>query len=708
MKVSNRWSGLELALAWLVQLVLIFSLGHLPGCSDGYINEGSAGTLTQSVVGCTVSSTRYPTTESDFNHLYAGRGFLADDVHIGRDVLLREGAPIYPIACGTIRIYRAASGYGTLAVVIEHHLPSAITVRNGVGVEVRVQDFLSIYGHLRPTSLIHGGTALNWHDGDTVRPDQIIGYVQNGELNGDGAEHLHLGIRLQTAADAMRTESTAWFAGYDPDHTRRRWYADPATFMNVLLHRSSLTATSTWHPPGTLLNIAGQNWLVISEGVIAPIMTATVEAERFGSRIVMGAPAEVACMTVAGFSLERTSDHHLVRFADQSTVYEYADGSSPQRYTFLAQQAFDSWGWTASQIEVRAAGERAAFLMHYRDAGVRRLREGALVKVNGRSDVYVVSQGTRRPIFDWPTFLAFGYDESWIIEVDSSVLDVLAGPQGAVIRPEDLRQCHGAGTTLAMDAGASSTPDAAVTAMDATAGVDVSIDATVDTPSMDAGIDSGPDAVVGADALSVRDVSSMMDAFTRDTATMETSGPASCSNPPLHDAGVVSADAGSTFDVASWVSDATVDASVVDLPPPAGTVPPGAVMRYEFRLASDPDNWRPTEPYFLRDRYWSPQRCLNAIGSDPTRMVAQGGGWYRCDTSDVYNIFVGTFFSPFNLSSGDRGNIATVDNWPVACSPRSGIEWRISELPSGRELYHGPSSGLSCTNVGTQSRHQLP
>ncbi len=689
-----KFSSFELGFGWIIQLVLIFCLIDLPGCDQGQVGSGEGETLTQSVVGCTVSSVRYPTTESEFARLYAGRGFLVDDVHIGRDVDLGEGTAIYPIACGTIRIYRAAEGYGTLVVVIEHHLASPVMVTNGVGERVSVQDFLSIYGHLRTTTLRTGGSRLAWRDGDTVRPEQIIGYVQHAADNGDGEEHLHLGIRLQTATAAMGVDPLAWFAGYDRDRVRRRWYADPLVFLRALSGRSATRSTATWHPPGTVLSIDGQTWFVASEGVLVRLPEDVLREERFGARIVSGVPAEIACMVTAGLSFDRTNSHRLVRFDGSSTVYEYFEAPSPGRYTFLAQQAFDSWGWINSQVELRGAGDRAAFLARYRDLGSRRLREGSLVKASGRSDVYVVSQGLRRPIFDWSTFLALGYDEAWIIEVDSSVLDVLAGPLGEVIRPDDLRRCRSIPVPVP-DAGVP--PLDAALPMDVSAGADVMVDATVDLPSdgslrnvmsypdvMDAGV-----LLVDVTQDAVNDLGWEMGL----DAALPLFDGGICTDPPS-DAGVRSMDASSP-DVADAMS-------------VAGVIPSGAVMRYEFRLATDSEDWRPTEPYHLRDHWWERLHCLNSSGADPTRMVMQGDGWYRCDTSSVYRVFVGTFFSPSHPTLGDRGHIPTIDNWPRFCNPRLGVEWRISELPSGREVYRGPSSGLSCMNVGSDSRHQLP
>lgn len=693
---------LELLFSCFVQFVLVFGVMHFSGCKEGYV-EGIPGgdTVTQSIVDCTVSTVRYPTTESEFLRLYGGRTFLVDDVHIGRDIDLREGTPIYPIACGTLRFYRAANGYGTLVAVVEHHLPAPIRLRNGLGEEVSVQDFLSIYGHLRSTAMRTGGTSLSWRDGDTVRTNQVIGYVQHAADNGDGEEHLHLGIRLQTATEAARSHPTTWFAGYDRDRTQRRWYADPVLFMNALLRRSVMTSTSTWHPTGTVLSIMGQTWYVASEQIVTRLPDDLLQSERLTSRIVQSVPAELACFTEVGFSLERTGGHRLVRFDGMSTVYEYTDAPSLRRFTFLAQHAFDSWGWTASQVAQRPASERMAFLERYRDVGSRRLRDGSLVKVIGRSDVYVVSEGRRRPIFDWPTFLALGYDEAWIIEVDSSVLDVLAGPLGEVIRPEDLRRCRGMMSTVppppATSMDASVPPVDAVIVPDVVV-MDIGRDATLDPSTI---IDVGSDHTPSADVSSVMDVTSLVD----NVAIPPTD--AACMDPP-RDA------TGPSLDVSMVADVASVTDTGPSIPPDAGApeagmpIPTGAVMRYEFRLASDSESWAPTEPYQLRDHYWVPLRCLNATGPDDFRMVSQGGGWFRCDTAEVHPIFVGTFFSPSHLMLGDRGHIATIDNWPRPCNPRIGIEWRLTELPTGRMIYQGPSSGLPCANVGTQSRHRLP
>ncbi len=207
---------------------LVFLSLLLQACAEGEVDGTSEVPV---VATCTAGTLRPPVEEVLFAELYARRGFLADGNHLGRDVRLAEGTPVYPIGCGILRVYRAAQGYGTLVAVVEHLLPHSVQVTNGVGERVTITRFLSIYGHLRQTEGRSGsGTGLAV--GQQVRMDRPLGYVERDALNGDGAEHLHVGIRLQSMADAQREDPSAWFRGYDRSPSVRRSFADPATFLS--------------------------------------------------------------------------------------------------------------------------------------------------------------------------------------------------------------------------------------------------------------------------------------------------------------------------------------------------------------------------------------------------------------------------------------------------------------------------------------------
>lgn len=180
----------------------------------------------------------YPTeTEGAFGRVYRGRRFYADGNHLGHDVLLAEGDAVRAIGCGTVVVSRPADGYGTLAVVIEHHLSRPVRVQNGAGELMDVRSFLSIYGHLRPSASLDGGDDTGLVAGSHVEPGQVVGFVERRDRNGDGDEHVHIGIRLQSMADARATDPTAWFRGYDarpPATSQLRWFADPALFLAAL------------------------------------------------------------------------------------------------------------------------------------------------------------------------------------------------------------------------------------------------------------------------------------------------------------------------------------------------------------------------------------------------------------------------------------------------------------------------------------------
>jgi hypothetical protein len=97
--------------------------------------------------------------------------------HLGQDLIARAGDSVYSIADGIIKVANtSSSGYGTV-VVIEHTLPDSSKI-------------LSIYGHLSKSR------GLNVKVNQKVTKGTLLGFIGNDNENGDGAEHLHLGIKL--------------------------------------------------------------------------------------------------------------------------------------------------------------------------------------------------------------------------------------------------------------------------------------------------------------------------------------------------------------------------------------------------------------------------------------------------------------------------------------------------------------------------------
>lgn len=236
MRHTDRfWYGVIVLWA-LVALGMLFTACDFPmGIVEGE-NETAPG--------CALESFQEP-WGTDLRGVALARGFLTEGTHLGLDVGLPEGRPIMPIGCGVVRFARAARGYGTFVVVIEHRLAAGLSLLNGNGERVFVDRFLSIYGHLRSTPDRGGmGAALDLRPGAVVTARTVIGYVQHRSLNGDGDEHLHFGIRLQTAEAAQRVDSVAWFRGYDATPTQKGWFADPQDVFSRLrqaFDRSPLT-----------------------------------------------------------------------------------------------------------------------------------------------------------------------------------------------------------------------------------------------------------------------------------------------------------------------------------------------------------------------------------------------------------------------------------------------------------------------------------
>ncbi len=431
------WTLLQSRVLWGIVVCLLF------GCSGGESSERDIGQEEDYLTGavaCTVSTVRYPTVPSDMESVYQGRRFYSDGNHLGYDMLLPEGTPIHPIACGTLRVYRSASGYGELVAVIEHRLNEPMIAVNGLGEQVSVTSFLSIYGHIRKSADRTGSDGLLGHlPGDTVGPDDVIGYVNDDAHNGDGGVHLHLGIRLQSGSAAQSTDVN-WFRGYDTSPSQRKWFSDPVLFL------SALTAHAVpvfWHPPGSVLRRAADDsvWVVdqdVNRWHVDPLI---VSAERLKERAIDASDAELGCMNPLDGYVSPRAGHSVMKFDDASTVYEYLLGDGAERRAFISYDAFRSWGWRDEDIAIWPASQRAAFFSSTIDHGLRALRDGSLVKTDASNEVAVVSEGRRLPIADWSTFLALGYRSEEIITLSTDTIDLIAGPRGPLVTPDLVGYC---------------------------------------------------------------------------------------------------------------------------------------------------------------------------------------------------------------------------------------------------------------------------
>ncbi|HMW31961.1 MAG TPA: M23 family metallopeptidase [bacterium] len=164
-------------------------------------------------------------TEKDQNRIKFrimwGRLFYFDFNHLGIDIRALEGDTVRAIYDGVIQNYGGAEGYGELVAVVEHEY------RGLWNKDVVPQRFMSIYGHIR-NRCYDGEPELKWKAGDRIRKGDIIGFINDDSRNGYGMEHLHLGIRRQSAMDAQAVDGGYWMRGYDtPKNSKFQFFMNP-------------------------------------------------------------------------------------------------------------------------------------------------------------------------------------------------------------------------------------------------------------------------------------------------------------------------------------------------------------------------------------------------------------------------------------------------------------------------------------------------
>jgi hypothetical protein len=154
---------------------------------------------------------------------YDKRSFYYDKNHLGEDEKMPEGSEIRAIGNGKLVFYGSQLdpntgkpiGYGELYAVIENDLGREVSFTNAYGNVVKTRFILSIYGHIRKNKNRGDGNQLPWILRNCIKKGDVIGYVNDDADNGDGKEHIHLGIRLSDDATALRADGGKRYRGYE-------------------------------------------------------------------------------------------------------------------------------------------------------------------------------------------------------------------------------------------------------------------------------------------------------------------------------------------------------------------------------------------------------------------------------------------------------------------------------------------------------------
>jgi murein DD-endopeptidase MepM/ murein hydrolase activator NlpD len=357
---------------------------------------------------------------------YNGRAFLSPANHLGEDVAMPEGSPVVAIAAGTVKFAGPASGYGDLLVAIEHHTLAPITVISGDGgMSITTDVFLTIYGHLRP-SAVYGGPAQSLSVGSCVAAGQVVGFVNDDAHNGDGAEHVHVGVRLMSDAVAHALDGSTAYRGYDTPNGA--WKDDFASAHDLL---AVLSAAPTWHPDGTLVQVAGKPEIyrlewglrrhVEDEISFTNAHLYTGGQGNVWNRVVAITDAELSCYQ-PGFNDVFPQPMRVVTCVDGTYLVPGVGGMRTQIGapfgTSIYTELLRSWGFVPGDVVPGGASECAL----PKTFTQLLLRDGTLVKEQGTSTVYVIADGIAWPIDSWDTFLALGFFQANIQTIPDGTL----------------------------------------------------------------------------------------------------------------------------------------------------------------------------------------------------------------------------------------------------------------------------------------------
>lgn len=403
----------------------------------------------------------FPVPEQTYvNNWYAGRCFSGCTYsdcsppgnHLGEDIDLSVGTPIYAAASGRLVVYRPQSdpdeGYGQLVAVIEHRLSGQTVFINGDGEEIEEDTILTIYGHIRryrtaPQQLLPLAEGMNVYVGD------VIGYVnvsshpdgQENDPNGDGLEHLHMGCRLMSKRTAQARDPDFWYRGYDDGGNP--WRGDFGCYSQLI--QSSLPRYCShsvaepnvlWHPSGSLIRTeASPSVYLLIASSAHPFLS---ETDFFSNRFAWSDVIFVSEQEMMGYC--EVGNGPVPNRSDEA-LYRISDSDNPTR-VWMKHRPQESSGYVMSPILTPGILKSYGFdwcewddvtsddpLIQWPVVAPMNYREGSLIK-GSQPAVYVMDQGYLRPIHNADVFEQLGLCWGNIITVSQSDLENRTGCLG--------------------------------------------------------------------------------------------------------------------------------------------------------------------------------------------------------------------------------------------------------------------------------------
>ncbi len=258
---------------------------------------------------------------------------------------------------------------------------------------------------------------------------------------------------------------------------------------------------ATWYPPGTLLRVEGEYYYVVDSGTsgsprVWHASAAALEMNRLSvDRAIQVSRDVVGCFDSLG---ELDPTPHFREYREETGEIYLVDTAARERYVFLNYEAYLSH--RGLEEWVTTSSSEISEWSSYPLAGTLGFAPGTLIASQepGVSTVWVVSYNARGrlrlPIFNEDTARVYGYDISAIgsrsrsARVPARDLDLLAGPEGEILRIELARDCGGRHCLTAEDCFMHSSPGG-IDEAEGNEREDVP-----PSPSGDAGVQMSPDA----------------------------------------------------------------------------------------------------------------------------------------------------------------------------------------------------------------------